>query len=284
MKMTLKMFALILTVTAAFGQTEKIRARVSVQYTRIMGIESFISISAKYKGEDGYEPATGVEFHIYHRLSEDSLVRLGSATTNENGKAKFILTEERDAGPSKEDDFTFVIKIEANQTFSDAENELTVSGANLSASMETVDSVNQISATLTDASGQPLQGQSLRLQLQRMYAPLLIGEESYETDENGTITVPLEATMPGLDGILTFEVVLNESDDYGTVKALISAPIGIPVSDQSTFDKRTMWSPPSKTPGYLLLFPNLIILGVWIPILVLIFNLYRISKAKPRSL
>jgi hypothetical protein len=85
--------------------------------------------------------------------------------------------------------------------------------------------------------------------------------------------------MPGVNGELTFEVVLNESETYGTVKALVTAPIGTPIVDQSTFDKRTLWSPPSKAPYCLLIFPNLIILGVWLPILLLIINLFRISKA-----
>lgn len=282
MKPTFKIFALVLMFTTAYGQGDKIKARVSVQYNKVMNQESFISISAKYKGEEGIEPAPGLTFHVYQKNLEDSLLHLGQTKTNASGIAKFILDKNQQSG-SGQSALAFVIKIENDPKFSDSENELTVLNANLSAHLETVDSVNQITATLTDASGAPLQGQPLRVQLQRMYAPLLIGEESYETDESGSITVPIEEVMPGLDGMLTFEVVLNESDEYGTVKALVTAPIGTPIVDQSTFDKRTMWSPPSKTPYYLLIFPNLIILGVWVPILMLIINLFRISRAKVDS-
>ncbi len=73
----------------------------------------------------------------------------------------------------------------------------------------------------------------------------------------------LEEGIPGVDGNLTFEVVLKESDDYGTVKAMVNAPIGIPIVDESTFDERTMWSPRNKTPLFLLIFPNLLIFGMW---------------------
>ena len=90
--------------------------------------------------------------------------------------------------------------------------------------------------------------------------------------------------MPGIDGILNYEVVLEESDLYGTIKVIVPANIGAPITDRSTFDDRTLWSPPSKTPYYLLLFPNLIIVGVWLPILILIINLLRISKTKTKSL
>lgn len=284
MKLILRISALMLLLTPAFGQVNKIKARVSVQYSKIMNQESFISIEAKYKGENGIEPASQVQFRVYKRIAEDSLLHLGTIATNHSGIAKFSLANYQDSLTSLNGDFTFLAKIENDPKFSDAETELIISDTNLAADMETVDSVYQITATLTDASGQPVAGQPLRVQLQRMFGPLSIGAESYETDENGTIIVPVEEPMPGINGVLTFEVVLNESDEYGTVKAIIDAPIGLPITDHSTFDKRTMWSPPSKTPYYLLIFPNLIILGVWIPILILVFNLYRISKAKPDTL
>jgi 5-hydroxyisourate hydrolase-like protein (transthyretin family) len=280
MKLILRISALMLLLTPAFGQVDKTKARVSVQYSKIMNQESFISIEAKYKSENGIEPATQVEFQVYQRIAEDSLHQLGTIATNHSGIAKFPLANHKDSTTSLSGNFSFVVKIENDPKFSDAETELTISDANLVAGLETVDSINQITATLTDALGQPVAGQPLRVQLQRMFGPLSIGEESYETDENGTITVLVEEPMPGINGVLTFEVVLNESDEYGTVKAIIDAPIGLPITDHSTFDKRTMWSPPSKTPYYLLIFPNLIILGVWVPILMLIINLFRISRAK----
>ncbi|MBL7878041.1 MAG: hypothetical protein JNL53_20410 [Cyclobacteriaceae bacterium] len=283
MKLILRISALMLLLAPAFGQVNKIKARVSVQYTKIMNQESFISMEAKYKGENGIEPATQVEFRVYQRFAEDSLFHLGTVTTNNNGIAKFPIANHQDSISSVSGGFTFLVKIENDPKFSDTETALIFSEANLVAVLETVDSINQVTATLIDATGQPVAGQPLRVQLQRMFGPLSIGEESYETDENGTITVPIEEPMPGINGVLTFEVVLNESDEYGTVKAIIDAPIGIPITDHSTFDKRTMWSPPSKTPYYLLIFPNLIILGVWVPILMLIINLFRISRAKTES-
>lgn len=283
MKLILKISAIMLLLTPAFGQVNKIKARVSVQYSKFMNQESFLNIEAKYKGENGIEPATQLKFRVYQRIVEDSLFHLGTIATSYRGIAKFPLASHQDSITSFNGNFTFLVKIENDPKFSDAETQLTISDTNMVAVLETVDSVYQITATLTDATGQPVAAQPLRVQLQRMFGPLSIGAETYETDENGTITVPVEEPMPGINGVLTFEVVLNESDEYGTIKAIIDAPIGIPITDHSTFDKRTMWSPPSKTPYYLLIFPNLIILGVWVPILVLIINLFRISRAKTDS-
>jgi hypothetical protein len=91
--------------------------------------------------------------------------------------------------------------------------------------------------------------------------------------------VEIEKGLPGVDGILTFEVVLEESDEYGTVKALVQAPIGKLIVDESTFDERTMWSPRNKTPLFLLIFPNVLTLGIWGIIVYLIINLFKISKS-----
>jgi len=122
--------------------------------------------------------------------------------------------------------------------------------------------------------------QPLKIQVQRLFRPLLIGEEFNQTDDNGTILVPVEEEIPGVDGNLIFEVVLDESDDYGTVKALVKSSTGIPIVNESTFDVRTMWSTRDKTPIFLLIFPNILIAVTWGLIIYLIINLFKISKAK----
>ncbi|MGB5204645.1 MAG: hypothetical protein WBN63_10690, partial [Eudoraea sp.] len=110
------------------------------------------------------------------------------------------------------------------------------------------------------------------------FSPLKIGEEFNFRDENGTIFVPIEDGIPGLDGNLNIEVVLQDSDDYGTVKAIINAPIGKPIVEESTFDQRTLWSPRSKTPIFILFFTGGLIFGTWGIIIYLITNLFKISK------
>ena len=109
--------------------------------------------------------------------------------------------------------------------------------------------------------------------------PLQIGDEFNNTYDDGTILVPIEEEIPGVDGNLTFEVVLKDNDDYGTVKALINSSIGVPIIDESTFDKRTMWSPRNKTPLFLLIFPNILIFGIWSILIFLLINLYKITKS-----
>lgn len=278
MRTTIILLALFVC-SAAFAQSTKQKARVSALYTKVMNEDSFISLSAKYKTKSGIEPATDVVFNVYRSVSSDSLVYIGKAKTSADGKAKFGIDLGEIKGAEPGTVFSYIVKIENNDRFEDNETTVRFSEANLTAVLQTSDGVSQIKATLTDASSNPLPGQPINVGLKRMYGLLQMGEESYQTDESGSVLVPVIDSMPGIDGKLAYEVALNESDTYGTVKAIVRSATGIPIRDQSTFDQRTMWSPPLKAPLYLLTFPNLIILGVWIPLIILIFNLYRISKS-----
>jgi len=275
---------LICLSTLTYSQNKKYKARVSLEYIKVMNQESYIAISAKYKGEEGFEQASNLQFTIYKEVSEDSLVSLGQVETNDDGKAKFVL---KDIGLDNQTDtlaiHTYRVAIENNEKFRDAKKSISFSEASLTIGLEMVDSTYQISAVLTDAVGRPVKGEYLKIGLKRLYGMLQTGKDNYETNDNGAILVSLDERMPGIDGNLTYQVLLKESDTYGTIKAQMIAPIGTPIEDESSFDERTMWSPPSKTPFYLLLFPNLMILGVWIPLILLTFNLYRISKSKAKN-
>ena len=162
-----------------------------------------------------------------------------------------------------------------------AKKSISFKDAEITAKIVVKDSINYMQAILTESiANSPLVEQDLTIQVQRLFGPLTLGDEFNSTNEDGTIFVPVEEGIPGVDGHLTFEVVLNDSDDYGTVKALINSSIGIPFVNESTFNERTMWSTRDKTPIFLLIFPNLLIIGIWGLIIYLFVNLFKISKSK----
>jgi hypothetical protein len=259
----------------------KEKARLSVDYHRIMGKNGFLLINAKYKVEKKYEPATELNLNIYEEINEDSIALRGKVITDYEGNAQFVI-EARNVVSDELVTYKYLVRIEDDEIFKDAEKSESFLDVNLVASAIEEDSVNYISAELTDANGDPIEGEKLQVVVQRLFAPLTIGESSNKTDEDGSILVAVENPLPGLDGILTFEVIL-ESKKYGNVKVVFDAPIGKVITDLSTFDQRTMWSPPGKTPLFLLIFPNIVIFGIWIVIVTLIFNLFRIYKSNKQT-
>jgi hypothetical protein len=269
---------MVINIPQAKAQDEQYKARLSAEYHKFMLKESFIDVNVKFRGEDGFAPAVDLPLNVYYLLAEDSMILVGEISTNKEGQAKFQIENNQLEITDSSVVHEYVIKIENSEKFKDAKRAVTFSDASLVAEVIDIDSVVHISAQLTDGVGKPIAEERLKVMIHRLFAPLTIGDKYYETDDEGSILVPFENPLPGIDGILTFEIIL-ESDDYGIIHKIFEAPIGKVIVDESTFDQRTIWSPPSKTPIFLWIFANVLILGAWIGILILVVNMYRIYKS-----
>jgi len=274
----------------AYGQEDKTSARLTVEHVKVMNENSSLNIKAIFKGEEGYEPCENLNFTIY-KINEDEEIseedseavseavsekKIGEIKTNQEGKASFVIPSQFVTPLA-----TYSIRIENSDIYEDNEEDLTVMDANLEASVEEIDSVYYIKALFVSVENEPLADQTLKVGLKRLFGSLSIGEDdSYETDEDGAILVPIQDGLTGVDGKLTFQVTLKDNDDYGTIIAFVKSDIGVPVKNESTFGERTMWSPPTKTPIYLLLIANIILIGIWGVLLLLVINLFKIYKSK----
>ena len=252
--------------------------RVKVYYVKIMNEEVYFDIVASSRIDGKNVDVVNIDLTVFNEF-DDEKIKLGTTTTNMNGESRFAVKDFNSIKPDSTNTYNLLFSFKGNDTYKRASKRVSFKNADIKAELMTKDSTNYIRASLFDASKDSLiSDASLTVQVQRLFQPLFIGEEFYITDENGTILVPIEEGIPGVDGNLTIEVVLNDSDVYGTVKDIVIAPIGTPIVDESTFDDRTMWSPRNKTPIFLLIFPNLVIFGMWGLIIYLIINLFKIQK------
>jgi hypothetical protein len=272
---------LSMNVQNAYAQEpKKNTVRLKADYVKTMNKEVAFNLRASSKVDGSNIDVPDIELTVFNEYNDEK-VKLGSTITDSNGKGTFVVNDLSLIKPDSTGLYNISVSFKGNDAFKRASKSLSYKDASIEARIITEDSIHYITATLKDAATDSvLPDQYLNVQVERLFKSLRIGEEFNTTDENGTIIVPIEEGIPGVDGILTFEVVLKDSDDYGTVKALVSAPLGVPVVDESTFDQRTMWSPKNKTPLFLLIFPNILILGIWGLIVYLIINLFKISKSK----
>lgn len=262
----------------SYSQDDKKNASLSVQYTKITKQYSFLTVIAKYKSEKGFQPCGNLKITFYKvdTIGTIEPIKIGALKTHNDGKLKFII-------PQKyiEQTTSYLVKLENDKSFEDNEETITVTNINLDASIEKLDSIYTIKAQLLSADNKPIADESLKVGIKRLFGNLGVGEdESYPTDENGAIEVPVEKGFTGINGKLNFQVVVYESDKYGTVITNVNANFGIPIVDKSSFNERTMWSPPTKTPLFLLIIPNVILVGIWSILTLLLFNLYKIYKSK----
>jgi len=270
---------IVFTNSLLQAQTKQQKARLSVSYYK-EGNLNLLKASAIYKDETQFKPAQGLNLNAYQVFENDSLVLLGTMMVNAEGTAQI------DVSKVFENDllqYDFEVEHVGSEKYKKVSGDLSLKVAHLASELKPVDENYFIEAKLTDANNEPIPDTELKVKLQRFFSPLTVGTELYFTDENGTINVPITTIMPGMEGKLNYEVILQDSDDYGTIKSVIQTTIGKPIKDLSTFDQRTMWSPPRKAPWVVLIVPNILIFAVWLTLIILVINLFRISKHKNKS-
>jgi len=262
-----------------YAQSKKNKARINADLVNIIGGEKYLNIKASSRINKKTVEVSNIELTIYQELNDEE-IELGKTTTNGSGISKFTIENFNSLQADSTGIYNLSVSFPGNEAFKKASRSVSYRKANISAKWIAKDSVNYVNAKLLDVmTDSSIAETGLDVRVDRLFRPLRIGDTAFETDENGEIEVAIEDGIPGIDGILKLEVVLSESDDYGTVIAQITAPIGTVIVDESTFDQRTMWSPRGKTPIFLLTLTYSFIFIVWGIFIYLFINLVRIIKS-----
>ena len=263
----------------ANAQQKKERVRLNADYVKVTGKEHYLDIKASARIDRQTVPVSKIDLTVASVL-DDEETEIGTVSTNSAGTAKFVIEDFASLEPDSTGVYNLIVIFDGNDTFKKGSRDVSFRDATIVTELVERDSLNFISARITDtALDSALAEIDLNVQVERLFRPWKIGEDYYSTDEDGSIEVEIPEGIPGVEGILNLEVVLKESDDYGTVKTVLAAPVGEVIVDESTFDQRTMWSPRGKTPVVLLAVTYSFIIIVWGIFLYLGINLYRIVKS-----
>ncbi|MDN3643695.1 hypothetical protein QWY87_13340 [Lutimonas halocynthiae] len=265
--------------SSLFAQAKKNKARINADLVNIIGGEKYLNIKASARINKKTVEVSNIELTIYQELN-DQEIELGKTTTDGSGISKFKIENFNSLEADSTGIYNLSVSFPGNDAFKKASRSVSFRKASIKANWIVKDSINYVSAKLLDVmTDSSVAEAALDVRVDRLFRPLRIGDTSFETDENGEIEVAIEDGIPGVDGNLKLEVVLNESDDYGTVIASVVAPIGTVIVDESTYDQRTMWSPRGKTPIFLLTLTFSFIFVVWGIFIYLFINLVRIFKS-----
>ena len=269
-----------LLVSGVYGQGDKKeRIRLNAAYVHVIDQEHYLNIKASARVNKETVEVADAELVISQEL-EDEEIELGTAKTNARGTCKFVIEDFGALQADEEGIYHITVSFTGNDDFKRGSKEVTFKAADISAELVTKDSVNYVNARLIDTRlDSAIAEVPLTVQVDRLFRPFKIEKDFFMTDEDGAVEVAIPDGIPGVDGKLQLEVVLNENDDYGTVKRILVAQIGKPIVDESTFDQRTMWSPRGKTPIFLLAVTYSFGFVVWGIFVYLFFNLIRIYKS-----
>ena len=262
-----------------YAQSKKNKARINADYVKVVGGDHYLNIKASARIDKKTVVVSNIDLNILQELNEEE-IEIGKTRTNASGLSTFIIEDFAKLTPDSSGVYNLVVSFSGNESFKKASRSVSFKNVDIEAKWVVKDSVNYVKAKLIDTQlDSALTSIPLSVRVERLFRPLKIGEDSYDTNENGEIQVPIEDGIPGIDGNLKLEVVLNESDDYGTVIAKLTAPIGKVIVSESTFNQRTMWSPRGKTPLFLLFLTFSFIIIVWGIFVYLVRNLFKIFKS-----
>jgi hypothetical protein len=220
-----------------------------------------------------------IELEVYYEIDGEEFP-LGEVRTGPNGKARFTLENLGEIRPDSTGLYILGASFSGNDSFRKANRNVEFRYGAINASLVQRDSLNYVTATLTDVALDSLVSDALmKVQVKRMFKPLRISEDLLMTDADGSILVEIPSDIPGKDGILDIEVVIEDNDTYGTIKANLQAPVGTPIVVESTWDQRALWARGSKAPLFILIFTGVLVIGSWGLIAYLIVNLFKIAKS-----
>ncbi|MGB5236520.1 MAG: hypothetical protein WBM43_11695 [Flavobacteriaceae bacterium] len=268
-------FLLVLPTSA---QDKKERLRIGAVYTKIMDGPVYLDLSTSARIDRSNVKVPDIGLDVFYEVDGEEYP-LGEVRTGANGDVRFTMDNPGQIQPDSTGLYILSATFEGDDTFRRASRSIEFRDAAIRASLKTQDSINYIEASLSDTVLDSLvEGALIKVQVKRMFKPLQISEEFLMTDTNGSILVPVPGDIPGKDGILDIEVVIEENDTFATVKTSLEAKVGTPIAHISTYDQRALWARSSKSPIFILIFTGVLIFGAWGLVIYLIINMYRIAK------
>ncbi len=204
--------ATLLFVLSTGAQEKKERLRIGAVYTKVMNGPVYFDLSTSARIERTNVNVPNIPLEIHYEVDGEEFP-LGEVTTGPDGSARFTLERLDKIQSDSTGLYILGVSFGGNDTFRRASRSAEFRDAAISATLQQQDSLNFISATLTDvALDSVVEDALIKVQVKRMFKPLRISDDLLMTDAEGSILVPIPGDIPGKDGILDIEVVIEVYD------------------------------------------------------------------------
>jgi len=273
---------LLTFLAQAQDKTEKGTIKIDLSYQQLNNDLPIIKVSAKTKKEKRFVPVDGVEVNLFFG-DETSHGFMGRVETNSHGVGSLSLPVRFKSQWDSLSSYKFVGTVTKNDSFEDQSIELEISKAKIELTLEDVDSVRTIHAKVFAFKDNSWVAQSeteIKLVVRRLLSDLkATEEETFTTNENGEASAQFSLSIPGdAQGNIIIGAKIDDHEMYGSLVSTKTAKWGLPLTPDNSFAERTLWATRDKTPLWLLIFPNLIIISVWGIIFYLIYQITQIIK------
>jgi hypothetical protein len=275
-------FCLMAFLVQAQDKTEKGTIKIDLAYHQLNNDLPVIKVSAKTKKEKKFQTVEGVVINLFFN-TENSQGFMGRVETNSNGAGSLALPVRFKDQFDSLFSFKFIGTLIQNDSFEDQSTELEISKAKIELTLEDMDSAHTIHAKVLafQDTGWVAQPETeIKLVVRRLLSDLTATEEeTFTTDKDGEASAEFSLNIPGdAQGNIIVGAKIDDHEVYGSLVSTGTAKWGLPLVPDNSFAKRTLWATRDKTPLWLLIFPNLMIAGVWGIIFYLIYLVIRIIK------
>lgn len=226
-------------------------------------------------------PLPGLQIDFY--AGEDSLVTLGSVSTDEEGLAILTLAKGLDLPVGEDGSIRYFAEYTGTDNILPADYEVYVNDVNLEMSLELVDSIKTVSLrayTIVDGDEVPVPDEDVYVYVKRMFSDLPIGEDFL--DENGEYITEIPDDIPGnVNGDI--EVIARFNDHYlfGTVEKRETVQWGIPTEYDFEITRRTLWT--QIAPLWMIITLSVLLAGVWGHYIYVIIQLLKLKRIARRE-
>ncbi|MCO4291685.1 hypothetical protein NF867_02265 [Solitalea sp. MAHUQ-68] len=282
------LIALVLGLTTimanAQDKTQKGTIQIYLAYSQLNNDLPVIKVSAKTKKEQKFEPVAGVDINLFFN-SETTAGFMGRVNTNNLGNGSLAMPIRFKSQFDTSASLKFIGTVTQNKQFKDQSTELEIAKAKIELTLDEVDSVRSIHAKVLalqpDGQWAPVPETEIKLVVRRLLSDLTATEEeTYTTDSiGGEVSADFNMSVPGdSKGNIVVGAKIDENELYGTLVAAKTVKWGTPLVPDHSFSERSLWATRDKTPLWLLIFPNIIIITVWGIIFYLIYQITKLIK------
>jgi len=229
--------------------------------------------------DENEKAAVSCNIHFY-MASGDSAILLGSAETNEEGKAQLVVPKNQEWVKDTGAFITVTSEFEGNEQLDPSMSEITFKDAKLNLEFIEEDSVKMVYISgviiYTDGEERPIADQDVYLYVPRMFSQLKIGDGWLEEDGRGGLEFPVKVIGDTLGNILVFARI-EEHDELGNVETSAIIDWATPRwKHPREIPERELWTP--IAPLWMIVTLIIMLLGVWGHYIYAIIQLIKIRK------
>lgn len=281
MKYAAIILTLLICAPSVIAQ-DKSTVRLGLTFRKVNNEPPVLRCEAKTKAGKRFEPVENATVNIYFS-EEDNSNLIGTTKTNGKGIADVSMPAAFITRMDSSASWHFVTTLAEGETYKGASAEADITRARLQVDFQEADSTRTIVAILSEwkeGKWVPVPQTEVKLIVKTLFSDLPVGEDTYSTDDEGKVSSTFDMKLPGdAEGNLTLGAKVEDHEAYGTLFATGRMKWGTPAIPDDSFSKRTLWASRDKTPWWLLIGPNLIILAVWGSIIYLVYLFVKIRRS-----